>query len=145
MSPAGSGESTGRSDAGLLRVSRAVALIAVAAGASGSLRLMFLAGSRQRSFVLMGLFTGWVLAPFAALFWAGLISSPWPASTRATLYGLMLILTLVSLAMYGAIIPMPSGSRPAAVFLLVPPGSWVLIAIAALLCGRGRPRTARTH
>lgn len=116
---------------------RALALVVVLAGAVGSLRLMFLAGSRQRSMVLVGLFTGWVLLPFAGLLWAGIVSKDWPSAHRGPLYGLMVILPLASLAMYGGLIPMPPGSRPAAVFLAVPFGSWVVMAVFAFLRGRG--------
>jgi hypothetical protein len=116
---------------GPLGVFRALALIAVVTGAAGSIGLMLFAGSRQRSLVLIGLFTGWVLSPFVALAWAGIVSKGWPSSTRTALYGLMLLLTLLSLGMYDGILPMPPGSKPAAVFLMVPVGSWLLIAIAA--------------
>ena len=108
----------------------------------GSLGLMFLAGSRQRSMVLAGLFTAWVLLPFAALFRAGMVSNHWPRSRRGMLYVLMLILTAVSLAMYDGLVPMPAGSRPAAVFLMVPAGSWVLMALAAFAGRRGWMRRA---
>jgi hypothetical protein len=124
-------ESPDRNFGGPLGLFRALALIAVTTGAAASIGLMLLAGSRQRSLVLIGLFVGWVLSPFAAAAWAGVVSGGWPSFTRATLYCLMFLLTLVSLAMYDGILPMPSGSRPAAVFLIVPLGSWVLIAIAA--------------
>ena len=40
-----------------LRVLRAAALIAVLAGAAGSVGLMFYAGRHQRSLILIGLFT----------------------------------------------------------------------------------------
>lgn len=114
-----------------LGVFHALALLAVMMGAAVSIGLMLFAGSRQRSLVLIGLFIGWVLSPFAALAWAGLVSKGWPPFARATLYGLMLLVTLVSLGMYDGVLPMPPGSRPAAVFLMVPLGSWVLIVIAA--------------
>jgi hypothetical protein len=125
---------------GSLGVFRALALIAVATGALGSMGLMLFAGSRQRSLVLIGLFTGWVLSPFAALAWAAVVSKGWPSFERSTLYSGILILTLASLLLYSGLIPMPAGSRPAAVFLVVPAGSWVLIALAALL---GRRLLAR--
>lgn len=140
MSPNGGGRSRVGSEGRFLRFSRALAVAAVVAGAAGSITLMLAAGSRQRSSVLIGLFTGWVLSPFVGLWWAGVVSRCWPAFIRATLYGLMLILTGTSLALYGGILPMPSGSRPAAVFLLVPLGSWVLIAIVAFGLRRRWPR-----
>ena len=119
---------------------RALALTAVVAGAGASIGLMFLAGSRQRSLFLMGLFTGWVLSPFLAFGWAAIVSKRWSPSNRAMLCAAIPLVTLVSVAMYGGILPMPSGSRPAAVFLMVPLGSWVLIAIAAFFGARPWPR-----
>ena len=110
-----------------------VALAAIVAGAAGSIGLMFLAGSRQRSLLLMGLFTGWVLSPFLLLGWACMVSIRWPAFTRASLYAGALVLTMTSLLAYGGSIPMPSGSRPAAVFLLVPLASWVFMAVVIAL------------
>ena len=133
MSPSRPGESTDRNDRGPLGVFRALALFVVVAGAAGSIGLMLLAGSRQRSPVLIGLFTGWVLSPFVAVAWAGIVSRGWPSFTRTTLYCLMLLMTFVSLGMYDGILPMPPGSKPAAVFLMVPLGSWLLIAIAAFV------------
>lgn len=118
---------------GPLGALRIAALIAIAAGAAGSVGLMLLAGSRQRSLVLIGLFTGWVLSPFVVLAWACLVSARWPAFARKTLYGGMLVLPVVSLLMYGGVIPMPSGSRPAAVFLVVPLGSWLIMMLGAVV------------
>ncbi len=136
MRPGRSGESTGTRDGGLLGVFRVLALIAVLAGAAGSIGLMLRVGSRQRSLVLMGLFAGWVLSPFVALAWAGMVSDRRPSFDRGILYVGMLSFSLMALALYGGVIPMPSGSRPAFVFLMVPLGSWVLIAIAALVSRR---------
>ena len=110
-------------------VLRTMAFLAVAAGAAGSLSFMFLAGSRQRSMLLMALFTVWVLSPFVALGWAARISVRWPSSASAAICVGILVLAVFSLLMYSGVMPMPRGSRPAAVFLLVPLASWVLIAI----------------
>lgn len=124
------------SSRGRLGAFRIAALIAIVGGAAGSIGLMLLAGSRQRSLVLIGLFTGWVLSPFVALAWAGLVSVRWPDFARKTLYGGMLGLPVVSLLMYGGVIPMPSGSRPAAVFLVVPLGSWLIMTLGAVVSVR---------
>lgn len=137
MSPRRPEESTGKNDGSLLGVFRVLALIVVMTGAAGSIGLMLLEGSRQRSLVLIALFAGWVLSPFVALAWAAMASKAWPVRIRTTFYGLMLFLTLVSLGMYDRVLPMPPGSRPAAVFLVVPLASWLFIAIAAF-AGRGR-------
>jgi hypothetical protein len=145
MSINGRGETTskvsrGRPEGGFLGLLRAAALIAVIAGAVGSLGLMLHTGRRQRSLILIGLFTVWELSPFVALVYAHMVSKQWPALTRATLYSLMLVLTLASLAIYGDVALGPPRPKPASVFLLVPLASWLLIAIvvpmAALISGR---------
>ena len=119
---------------------RGVAFTAVVAGAVGSLGITLWVGHRNPSPALMVLFAGWVLSPFMALLWAGMASKRWAVMTRTTLYGLMLVLTLSSLALYGDVVLRPPRSTPDARFLLVPLGSWLLMAIvipsAAFLSGR---------
>ncbi|MEK6284282.1 MAG: hypothetical protein AABO57_00910 [Acidobacteriota bacterium] len=133
MSINGSGEITseaslGRPDGGLLGPLRAVALIAVVAGAGGSLGLMLRAG-RSTPRLLLVLFVIWVLSPFVALAWANIVSKRWSVLTRATLYCVTLVITLGSLAIYGGVVLPPAGSPHAFVFVVVPPGSWLLMAI----------------
>ncbi|MEO7143853.1 MAG: hypothetical protein ABI165_10170, partial [Bryobacteraceae bacterium] len=91
----------GRPEGGFLGWLRAAALIAVLTGAVGSFVLMLRAGRRQDSRILLILFAIWVLAPFVALVWANVVSKRWAALARATLYGVMLVVTLGSLAIYG--------------------------------------------
>ena len=144
MSTSGPGESTskanrGRPDGGFLSLLRAVALIAVVFGAAGSVGLMLWVGHRNPSLVLLGLFVIWDLSPFIALILADIVSKRWSVLTRATLYAVMLILTLGSLALYGDVVWRPR-PQPAFMFLVVPLGSWLLmtivIPIAALISAR---------
>jgi hypothetical protein len=128
----------GRPAGGFLRFLRSVALIAVVAGGAGSVGLMLREGRRTPRFLLV-LFVIWVLSPFVALAWANLISKRWSALTRATLYGMTLIVTLGSLAIYGHLVMPPAGSARAFVFVAVPPASCLLLAIvpiAALVSGK---------
>ena len=100
------------------------------AGAVVSLGLMFYAGRHQQSIVLILLFTGWVLSPFGALLAASRISWRWAYLTHTILYTiLMLLITIGSLVGYSGVLS-PPGTPPAAVFLIVPFTSWVLIIIA---------------
>ena len=147
MSINGRGEMTsnvsrGRPEGGFLGVLRGAALMAVLAGAVGSFGLMLHVGRRQRSVILIGLFTVWELSPFVALVCAHMVSKHWPVLTRATLYSVMLVLTLGSLAIYGDVALGPPRPKPAFAFLVVPLVSWLLIAIvlpiAALISGRRR-------
>jgi hypothetical protein len=88
---------------------------------------------------LLVLFAIWDLSPFIGLVLADIVSKRWPVLTRATLYVVMVILALGSLAFYGDVFLRPR-PQPAFVFLVVPLGSWLLmtiaVAIAALVSGR---------
>lgn len=101
---------------------------------------MMLRAGRNTPRLLLALFVIWVVSPFVALAWANMISQRWSVLTRATLYGVTLVLTLGSLAIYGELVKRPAGSANAFVFVVVPPASWLLMAIvvplAALLSRR---------
>ena len=135
----------GRPDGRFLSLLHTVAITAVVAGALGSVGLMLWVGHRNPSRVLLVLFVIWDLAPFIALVVADIVSKRWSVLTRATLYGVMLILTLGSLALYGDVVWRPR-PQPAFMFLVVPLGSWLLmtvvIPITALVSGRRSRRGA---
>jgi len=150
MSTSGRGESTSRAnrerpDGGLLGLLRAVALVAVVAGALGSFGLMLWVGHRNPSRVLIVLFAIWDLSPFVALLLADMVAKRWSVITRTTLHIVMLVLALISLALYGDVVLRPR-SQPAFMFLVVPLGSWLLmtvvVSIAALISGRLSRRRA---
>jgi hypothetical protein len=132
--------SRGRPDDRFLRLLHRVALAAVVVGAGGSLGLTLWVGRRNPSRLLIVLFAIWVLSPFMALLWANIVSKRWPVITRVTLHIVILVVTLSSLALYGDVVLRPPRSTPASRFLLVPLGSWLLMAIvvpiAALISGR---------
>jgi membrane-associated HD superfamily phosphohydrolase len=115
---------------GFLRVT---AFIAMVVGAFGSVGLTFWAGRRNGSIILHGLFTLWVLSPFAALALANTISRRWSVVGRVTLYSVMLAITLVSLAIYGYVALEPARAKTAFVFVVVPPLSWFIITLAVAL------------
>ncbi|MDQ2920296.1 MAG: hypothetical protein M3R52_01585 [Acidobacteriota bacterium] len=142
MSINGSGEMTSkvsRLEGGFLGLLRAAALIAVVAGAAGSVGLLLRAGRRTPRLLLV-LFFFWVLSPFVALVLAHVVSKRWSVLTRATLYSVMLVVTLGSLAIYGDDALRPRKAQAAFWYVLVPPASWLLMAIvvpiAALISGR---------
>ena len=120
---------------------RAAALIAVLAGAAGSVGLT-LNTSRGRDLGLLAIlvFAIWVFAPFVALVLAHALARRWLVHTRATLYCLMLVVALGSLAMYVGDALLNPGTQDAFVFVVVPLVSWLLIALvvptAALISGR---------
>jgi hypothetical protein len=127
-----------------LRLSRESALIAVIVGAVGSAGLTIYAGRRNSSLLLVTLFLGWVLSPFIALAWAHAKSRHWAGFTRATLHWLMLVVAVASPLIYGLVALGPARVKPAFVFVVVPPVSWLLIAaalaIAARISGRQQGR-----
>jgi len=88
----------------------------------------------------MVLFVLWVLSPFVTLVWAGLVSRRWTVIARSTLYSVMLVLALGSPAIYGVNALRPPKAQAAFVFVVVPPASWLLIAVvvpaAALISGK---------
>jgi dienelactone hydrolase len=130
----------------LARPSRLISgagLLLPVAGAVGSVGLMLRVGHRNDSRILLSLFAIWVVSPFVALVSVNVISKRWSLLTRVTLHGVMLILTVGSLAIYGTMVSAPPGSKLAAPFLLVPLGSWMLLTIVipmAALLSRGRSR-----
>jgi hypothetical protein len=131
-------------EGGILGVLRAAALMAVPAGAVGSVGLTLWAGRHNSSRILLVLFALWVLSPFMALVLANAVSKRWSVLTRATLHSVMLLLALGSLAIYGDVALGPPRAKTAFFFVVVPPASWLIIAIvvpiAALLSGRGTRR-----
>ena len=110
---------------------RTSALTSLLAGTVGSLYFM-LNGRNQKSIILLGLFIVWVLSPFAGLLIANKISNRWTVPARTLLYFLMIVLTIGSLIAYsGAFIP--SGTKPAFIFLVVPLTSWLFIVTVILI------------
>ncbi len=130
-----SNASRGRPEGGFLGLLRGVSLIAVLAGGMGSFGLMLHVGHLQKSLILIVLFTVWELSPFVALVCADVISKHWPVPTRAMLHGVMLVIALGSLAIYGNVALGPPRPKPAFAFLVVPLASWVLIAMVLPIAG----------
>jgi hypothetical protein len=148
MSINGPGEITskasrGKPDGGFLGPLRAVALIAAVAGAGGSVGLMLWVGHRNPSRLLLALFAIWDIAPFVALVWANMVAKRWSVLTRATLYSVTLVITLGSLAIYGDVAFGPPRSTPAFMFLVVPPGSWLLMTIVVPIAALTSRRLSR--
>ena len=126
-----------------------MARVAVVVGAAGSVGIMLRVGHRGGSAIpaiLVVLFTGWVLSPFAALVLVDIVSKRWSVLAKATLYSVMVIVTLGSLAIYADVVLSPPRPKPAFMFLVVPLGSWLLMMIvfpiAAWVSGRRFHRDA---
>ena len=124
----------------LLTRLRAGALLTVLVGAVCSVGLMLHAGRHNDSRLLLLIMAIWVLAPFIALLLAFWLSKRWSVLTRTTLYSVMLVVALGSLAIYSTDALWPFKAQAAFVYVVVPPTSWLLMAIsiplAALISGR---------
>ena len=118
------------SEQGVFGLLRRATLITLLAGAGASLAFMLRAGHRQSSRVLVLLFGIWVLFPFVTAVWAHVFSKRWAVVVRAPLYVVMLVVTLVSLPIYGAVAYGLLRTKVGFVFLIVPLASWLVIAIA---------------
>ena len=111
---------------------RAAPLV-VAFGALMSAAFVIHATRRAGSpLLLQVLFTGWVAAPFGLLA-VGLLRSPrWPAPVRATLATVSVLVCVASLVAY-AIVAFAVTKPRAPVFVLVPPLTSILAAIAVIV------------
>jgi len=76
------------------------------------------------------LFGIWVLFPFMTAVWAHVVSKRWAVVIRATLYVVMLVVTLASLPIYGGVTFGHLRAKVGFVFLVVPLASWSVMAIA---------------
>ena len=126
-----------------LRVLRTVALVAVADGAVTSVTLLLRAGSRNSSLILLVIvFAGWVLVPFAVLGWANLMSARWSRATRVSLQYVTLVVALLSIACYSGFVPKPEGSPNVLMFVAVPPLSLLVALVVPIVAAidRGRAR-----
>lgn len=130
-----------RHESGSLGRLRVSALIAVLVGAVGSVGLTLRTGASTDQPFLVILVASWVFAPFAALVFAHAVARGWSMTTQATLYWLMLALTLGSLAVY---VGDAFGPPTTAVYVGVPLASWLLIALVLPIAGfiSGRRRRA---
>ena len=114
---------------GVLGVLRSLAWIAALIGAVGSAELTLRAGRTTPRFLLV-LIILWVLSPFALFGLGSIFSRRWSAAARTTLYIVMLLIAPVSLAMYANNGFRPAGTKNGAVFVAVPPASWIIMALS---------------
>jgi hypothetical protein len=132
----------------VLRYARTYAMSVCVVGAGASLLFMLQVGHRNPSFVLMLLFTVWVLSPFVALLAGAMVSAGWTGRSRATLYGVMFAVSVLSPLAYGVVALGPPTPRPAFSFLVVPLASWSFgasaLVVVSLVGGRLARRSARS-
>jgi predicted dienelactone hydrolase len=83
--------------------------------------------------MLLVLFAAWVISPFLALLLANLVSKRWSVVSRAALHGVILVCAPATLAIYGFVVLGPSSGKSAFAFIVVPPATWLLLAIVVPL------------
>ena len=119
---------------------RAVALAGAVIGGTGSAVLMIRAGQRTPRFLLV-LFIVWLLGPFAVLLWANAVSPRWTSATRIVLYGVTVVASLASLAIYGELVDIrPPGAANAFPWVIVPPATMLLALTIPLAASIARRR-----
>ncbi|MFZ6012587.1 MAG: hypothetical protein ACOYXT_19745 [Bacteroidota bacterium] len=109
---------------------RLIGSIAALVGLAGSLGFLLLEG-RHTPLLLLILFIGWVSSPFLAMLLAAWFFRRRSALGNPALHWLMLIVAIGSLAMYSKVFQL--NFRPAAIFLITPGVSWLLLIIVVLV------------
>ena len=121
---------------------RAAARVAVVVAALASVVLILYGGRHNSSGFLLILFVLWVLSPFVGLALANRASGRWPAGAQTALHGVMLLVALVSLAIYVKTVLIAPPPKLAAPFLIVPFASWgviLTVIFVALFRRRSQP------
>ena len=112
---------------------RATSLVALIIGALGSLGLWVHAAQHPPPLIIV-LFVVWVLSPFVVLGMGHVVAKRWAPSTQAALYWVTLLVTVASIAIYADDAVAHRTAHPAAVYVVVPPTSW-LVSVVALGVG----------
>jgi hypothetical protein len=96
-------------------------------GAVGSLGFTVYAGRHNPSVLLIVLFAGWVVSPFAGLWLAERNAERVPRGIAASMRGSALVIMVCSLGIYGATVISGPGHQTTFAFLAVPAASWLAI------------------
>ena len=118
------------------RMLHILALAVVVAGAAAALGLMLRVAHPPPT--LLALFTVWVLSPFVALGFASAGTAGFASVPAATRHAALFAIVAGSLVVYGGMVPMPAGTRPAFPYLIVPLASWIVIVVTLVRAGRRR-------
>ncbi len=100
-------------------------------GIGGSLIMTFRTGQNNNSLLLMVLFMVWVTSPFTALSIIYTKSKNYLRNKRVIFFIVTIFITCISLIEYCGVLKF-QGLKPAALFLILPLISWILIIITIL-------------
>lgn len=114
-----------------LRVTRAFILVAAAA----SLALMYRAGHRNPSAVLILMFAVWVVSPFVALDVINRLAQRWSFRGRSVVRVTTVVIAAGAVSVYGTDALRPVSSKGAFIYLVVPFVSWVVVVIVGAIAG----------
>ena len=120
---------------GALTGLRLTALIALVIGAVGSIGLWIRAAQHPPPLIIV-LFVVWVLSPFVVLGIGHVVAKRWAPSTQAALYWVTLLVSVASIVIYADDAVSHRTAHRAAVYVVVPPASWIVSAIAIGLGAR---------
>ena len=107
---------------------RVAALIVMAVSIPVAIGLFLRAGQQTPRLLLLGM-AFWVLSPFAILVWVNVVSKHWPILTRSTVYWVTMLVAIATLAVYGDDALGHRRAQAAFVYVIVPPVSWLLMAV----------------
>ncbi|MEO8482252.1 MAG: hypothetical protein ABI634_08590 [Acidobacteriota bacterium] len=108
---------------------RSTTRVVLIVGAVVSLALMYRAGHRNPSVLLMAMFAIWVAAPFAAMGFAGRAVRRWPSQSQTWVDRATLAVVLGSVGTYVVDAATPISPKAAFIYLVVPLVSWIVLAI----------------
>jgi len=109
-----------------------------------SVGLMLRACRFNDSGIALALIAIWILSPTIALVFADLAARRWVIFSRATVHGLMLVIALGSVLIYGSGVLTLVNPRAGFPYALVPAVSWLLIALVlAVAAFRTRIKTLK--
>ena len=83
--------------------------------------------------IALALIAVWILSPMIALVLAEVVAKRWLIFGRAAVYGLMLVVALGSVMIYGIDVFIPLSPRKGFPYALVPAVSWLLIIIVLVI------------
>jgi hypothetical protein len=106
------------------------------ASAACALVSMAIVGQRQRSVLLIALFTMWVLLPYAAFALANARARAWRPAARRTVQYATIVVALAAMGRYLAVVLWPLKVRPASTFLIVPFVSCLVFATIVAFASR---------
>jgi hypothetical protein len=118
---------------------RRLAYGAAIGGSFGCVAFLVRAAERTPRFLLTLLIL-WELSPFVLFAAAEALSTRWATSTRSTLYGATVIMTAAMLTIYEFPALKPAGSPAGFLFVVAPPASVLLTAVAVAIAALMSPR-----